>query len=173
MKKVLDKNTLSFEKATEKNLKEILRLYTKVIKKTFTTWDKKYPNKGLLKNDIQHEDLYILKTSKKIVAVGFLGENNLEENETWHLKLKRPLEISRICVSPDFQNQGIGTIFMQYLIEEAKNRGADGMRFHVCTENPSAIKLYEKCNIKNYGLGQSNYGFDFYKFETKFKRNIK
>lgn len=45
-----------------------------------------------------------------------------------------------------------------------------GMQFHVCTKNISAMKMYEKVGFKNYGLGKSNYGFDYYKYKLSFSK---
>ena len=59
--------------------------------------------------------------------------------------------------------------FLSLLIDEAKKRGADGMHFHVATLNIAAMKMYEKSGFKNCGMGKSNYGFDFYKYEMVFK----
>lgn len=157
---------LIFSKAELCDLDIIMQLYKKVIQTTFTTWDENYPSKELIKSDIQNKNLYVLKKDNKIIAVSFLGKKE-EENENWHLPYKKAYGVARICVSPDFQGQGIATIFMKYLIQEAKNNNVDTMHFHVCTKNISAIKMYQKVGFKNYGLGKSNYGFDYYKFEQK------
>ena len=55
------------------------------------------------------------------------------------------------------------------LVKEAKDRGADGMHFHVATLNSSAMRMYENVGFVNCGLGKSNYGFDYYKYEMVFK----
>lgn len=156
-----------FEKAIENDFDEIKKLYKNVIKTTFTTWGENYPSDNLLFDDIKNEQLFILRDNSKIIAVSFLGTKN-NDTEDWSLKLSSPMFVARICVSPDYQGKGIGSYFMNQIICEAKNRGADGMHFHVCTKNPAAIKMYEKVGFENYGRGQSNYGFDFFKFEQKF-----
>ena len=157
---------LIFSKAELCDLDIIMQLYKYVIKTTFTTWDENYPSKELIKSDIQNKNLYVLKKDNKIIAVSFLGKKE-EENEDWHLPYTKAYGVARICVSPEFQCKGIATIFMKYLIQEAKNNNVDTMHFHVCTKNISAIKMYQKVGFKNYGLGKSNYGFDYYKFEQK------
>ena len=160
---------LNFLQARKSDVDEILILYKEVIKTTFTTWDENYPSKELIEDDINNNNLYVLKNGNEIVAVSFLGKKE-QENENWQIKLNNPLGVARICVSPKYQGQGIGSYFMKCLIEKAKQNGADGMHFHVCTINPSAMKMYEKVGFKNYGLGKSNYGFDYYKYEQKFEK---
>lgn len=158
---------LKLSNAKSEDFDEILNLYKGVIDTTFTTWDENYPSKQLIYGDIIKSNLYILKEDNKLIAVSYLGKNE-NEDEDWQYKLSNPLSVARICVSPTQQGKGIGTYFMEKLIEKAKKMGADGMHFHVCTKNLSAMKMYEKVGFKNCGLGKSNYGFDFYKYEMIF-----
>ena len=165
----VNKEHLVFEKAKICEHNKIMDLYKYVIKTTFTTWDEYYPSVELITEDIKNENLYVLKYGNEIVAVSFLGQKNDDDDgENWILDLKKPMGVARICVNPDFQGNGIGTYFMQLLMGKAKQMGADGMRFHVATQNISAMKMYEKCGFKNWGLGRSDFGFDYYRFEQKF-----
>ena len=157
----------SFLKAKESEFEEIYKLYQDVISSSFTTWDENYPSKSLIKNDIASGNLFVLKDKSKIIAVSYLGKNE-NENENWAFSLNNPLGIARICVSSQYQKRGVGSFFVKKLIKEAKTLGADGMHFHVCTKNLPAMKMYEKCFFINCGLGKSNYGFDYYKYELKF-----
>ncbi len=159
---------LEFRKVKKTYINNIMDLYKQVIKITFTTWDDNYPSKELVLNDIKNRNLYAIFDEKIIIAVSYLGENE-DEKEDWQFKLHKPLGVARICVNPNFQGRGVGTYFMRCLIEEAKRRKADGMHFHVCTNNISAIRMYEKVGFKNCGLGKSKYGYDYYKFEQVFK----
>lgn len=162
---------LIFQKATIKDLPAILELYKKVIETTFTTWDENYPSKDLILNDIKNSNLFVLKNLKdKCIAVSFLGIND-DSKENWSIHLKNPQGVARICVDPEYQGKGVGSYFMGKLIDETKNRGVDGMQFHVCTKNISAMKMYEKVGFKNHGLGKSNYGFDYYKYELAFEKS--
>ena len=158
---------MEFLKATQNDVPEIMAHYKNVIKNTFTTWDENYPDENLVKTDIDDGNFYVLKDGGKIVAVSFLGEKK-DDTETWNHQLAKPMGVARICVSPNQQGKGIGTMFMQLLISEAKKRGADGMHFHVCTKNVSAMKMYEKCGFVRSDEVVNNYGFDFYKYEQVF-----
>lgn len=159
---------IAFLKAKAADLDEIANLYKDVIANTFTTWDENYPSKELLSCDINLGKLYVAKINNEIIGVSFLGAKE-NDTESWNVQLSKPMGVARICVSPKVQGKGIGSRFMNFLIDEAKKQGADGMHFHVCTENISAMKMYEKCGFKNYGLGKSDYGFDYYKYEQSFK----
>lgn len=158
---------LKFELANIDDLNKIMLIYKDVIKNTFTTWNELYPAIDIIAEDISNKSFYVLKNDKEIVAVSYLGVNE-NEDENWKYKLQNPLGIARICVSTKYQHKGIGTQMLKLLINQAKTLGADGLHFHVATINTNAIKMYEKVGFKNCGLGKSNYGFDFYKFELKF-----
>lgn len=159
---------MNFLKANKEDVNEIMLLYNEVMKTTFTTWGQGYPSKDLIEEDIHAGNLYVLKDDNKIIAVSFLGVKE-EENENWENKLTNALGIARICVSSRYQGRGIGTKFVSLLVKEAKDRGADGMHFHVATLNSSAMRMYENVGFVNCGLGKSNYGFDYYKYEMVFK----
>ncbi len=157
-----------FGKAKEMDINVIMDLYKNVIKTTFTTWDDYYPSKELVFNDIKKGNLYVMFDNQRIIAVSYLGENE-DEDEDWRFKLHKPLGVARICVDPQYQGKGVGTYFIKKLIKEAKLKNADGMHFHVCTKNNSAMRMYEKAGFINCGLGKSKYGFDYNKFEQVFK----
>ena len=154
-------------KVTYADVPEIMLVYKDVIKNTFTTWDENYPREEVVREDIDDGNFYVLKENGKIIAVSFLGTKK-KDVEIWKYKLAKPMGVARICVSPKCQGKGIGTKFMQMLIAEARLRGADGMHFHVCTTNVSAMKMYEKCGFAHNGEIVHNYGFDFYKYELVF-----
>ena len=161
------KQSLHFALADLTDLKKIMALYQDVIKNVFVTWDKYYPSRNLIKEDILNKTLYVLKNNNELLGVSFLGKTTTTEQ--WTIQLTSPLSIGRICIRPSYQGLGLGSIFLNHLIEKAKSLGADGMHFHVCTQNSSAMRMYEKCGFKNCGLGKSNYGFDYYKYEQKFE----
>lgn len=155
--------------ATLDDIDEILSLYHHVIETTFTTWGDDYPNRELLENDIMSKSLYVLKSQNDIIGVSFFGIKE-NDDESWIFPLSNPMSVARICVSPEHQGKGVGTYLMHKLVSLAKEKGADGMHFHVCTQNPSAMKMYEKAGFKNTGPGKSNYGFEFFKYEQIFKK---
>lgn len=158
---------LVFDKANIEEYEQIHALYQEVIRTTFTTWDDNYPGRDLIMEDIMNGDMYVLKNGNNIIAVSFLGiyEN---EAENWSNRLDKPIGIARICVDPKWQGRGVGTYFVYLLMEKAKEMGADGMHFHVCTLNASAMKMYERAGFINCGQGESNYGYDYYKYEIVF-----
>lgn len=159
---------MNFLKAEPNDVPEIMALYKEVIKTTFTTWDENYPSADLIKSDIDDGNFYVFKTDDgKIVAASFLGVKK-DDAEHWFHTLSNPMGVARICVSRLQQGKGVGTAFMKMLIDEAKRRGADGMHFHVCTKNSSAIKMYEKCGFVRYGEVVEQYGFEFFKYEQVF-----
>lgn len=49
-----------------------------------------------------------------------------------------------IVIHPDFQNQGLGREFVEFLHNQARLKGADRIRLKVYPNNVRAMNLYEK-----------------------------
>jgi len=57
----------------------------------------------------------------------------------------------RLCVSADSQNKGIGSKLLAHIEEQVKNMGYSSVRLDVFSENPYALKLYEKNGYEKRG----------------------
>ena len=73
---------------------------------------------------------------------------------------------ARIGVSPKYQNKGIGTYLVDFILNELKSQGFDGVRILVGTQNTNAIKLYSKFGFVNCGSIE-RYGHKYYLFELR------
>ncbi len=76
---------------------------------------------------------YSLYDDEKLLA---LGQIRMFENNRGHL--------SRIVVNPSSRGQGIGRIFGEELINEAKKLNCQTISLHVVKDNLTAISLYKK-----------------------------
>ena len=73
-------------------------------------------------------------------------------------------------ISPKFQNQGLGTKIMQVTIAKLKDEGVKRIELIVESDNPRAIRLYEKLGFEKEGtlrkffkrVEQNTYVDDFY-----------
>jgi ribosomal protein S18 acetylase RimI-like enzyme len=83
--------------------------------------------------------------------------------------LSRDIENERflldgICVAATARSQGIGTVLLQALCEEARTRNYRAVRLDVITSNPRARALYERFGfvpLKTEGLGPLRFVFGF------------
>lgn len=153
---------------TKKDLSEIKELYDDIKKNTYTLWDNGYPSDELIEFDIERKSLYGMFFNDELIAISFAGERN-EENEegfTWKENFKKRGTFARIGVSPKFQNQGVGTILVDFILKTLKAQGFDGVRILVGKENQNAIKLYRKFGFENCGQAE-RYGHEYFLFELK------
>lgn len=65
-------------------------------------------------------------------------------NAKWTYNGEMACIIHRLCVSPEVQNRGIGKIVLNHIENQLQNIGVESVRLDVFSENPHAIRLYEK-----------------------------
>lgn len=75
--------------------------------------------------------------------------------------------IHRLCVNPAFQNQGIAGWTLKHIEEQLTEWGIHAIRLDAFTENPYAIKLYEKMGYAKVGTVDFRKG-RFYLMEKYF-----
>jgi ribosomal protein S18 acetylase RimI-like enzyme len=91
--------------------------------------------------------------------------------------LERDVENERflldgICVAAAARGQGVGTILLQAICDEARARNYPGVRLDVISENPRAQALYERFGFviqKTETLGLLRYVFGFAASTTMIK----
>lgn len=157
-------------KLNESELENIQMLYKDIKEKTFTLWDDDYPSKDLILWDIEREGLFGVKDGERLVAITFFGERQEdgEDDFTWKYSFTKRGTFARIGVAPDYQNCGVGTMLVEYVLNNLKKQGFDGVRILVGIDNKNAIKLYTKFGFENSGT-IARFGHKYYLFELKLK----
>jgi ribosomal protein S18 acetylase RimI-like enzyme len=85
----------------------------------------------------------------KNVLVGYL---KLNKNQAQTEKFaKRSMELERIYVLKDFQNQGIGKLMLLKAIDIGKQTKATFLWLGVWQENKNAVRFYESHGFKIFG----------------------
>ena len=107
-------------------------------------WDDRYPVFEDFEDDISKETLYVASKGKEIAAIYVISEECDEEYLKCDWENKRPCIIHRFCVSPSLQNNGIGNAVLNHIETQLIEAGYDSVRLDVFTENPYALRLYEK-----------------------------
>ena len=128
-------------------------LYRDVIanSKTFG-WNENYPSDKIIEDDIQNQNLFGLFDKNELVAVSYVGKRNEPDYiDFWKLDIKNAGKFTRICVSPKYQNKGIGKMFVDKIFDELKNQGFDGIRILFAKDNTPAVKLYSKYHFDCVG----------------------
>ena len=66
-------------------------------------------------------------------------------------------EITNVAVMPERHNQGIGRSMMEYLMEQAEEKGITRIILEVRVSNAHAIHLYESLGFQNCGIRRNFY----------------
>lgn len=136
----------------------IINLYQSLIGMPGCAWSVEYPTVEDVQYDIDNSSLYCLCDSNgSIVAVATAEYDNKLNQSLWNEDMKNHCELARVGVEPALQNQGLGKLIVEYVINDAKKQRFDGIRMLVSKTNQPAVALYEKLNfqccgeIKMYG----------------------
>ncbi len=148
---------MEFKKATENDIEEICQLVKNAIgmmeKNGIPQWDEVYPAKEDFLNDIKAESLYAGIIDGKIAVIFALNKWQDEAyfGADWTYRDENFCVIHRLCVNPEFQNQGIAKKTLNYIEEKLSTEGIQSICLDVFTKNPFAIRLYEKAGYRKTG----------------------
>ncbi len=153
--------------AVESDREELLNLYRSQIGKEFCPWSDDYPGDDTITFDLSRDALFVMKKEGKIIASVSIDEDeDVSALECWSEELSPGGELARLCVSPDFQNRGIGKMMLEYGMKELKKRGYKSTHFLVNKHNIKALKSYSVFNLNQVGECHM-FGQDFICFEME------
>ena len=135
-------------------------------------WDEKYPNEKILRDDIIAQNLHLYIVENKIASVFVLNKECDPEYSVgnWTDNEASFAVVHRLCVHPHFQHKGIGTRTMLTAEALLMNRGLQSVRLDAFSENPAALRLYEKLGYQRTGSVRFRKGL-FFLFEKSLLRN--
>ncbi len=148
---------IRFRKACMEDLEVINQLFMKAIiemnRKEIPQWDELYPNKEVLSNDIEENQLFVGEIDSQICSVFVLNKEADKQyvNGDWKYPDSPFYIIHRLCVNPDFQNQGIGTRTLQYIENLLLKKGIEAIRLDAFSLNPYALKMYKSLGYNIVG----------------------
>lgn len=149
---------ITYRLATIKDLEEVHHLVKDAIeamvRQHINQWDKLYPDKMILEEDIRKEQLYVGTVNQKIAVIYALNQECDEaySNGNWKYIDKPFYVIHRLCVNPAFQNQGVAKNTMKHIEEEVRARGIETIRLDAFIDNPYAVKLYVNLGYEKVGF---------------------
>ena len=163
---------LQFRKATVNDLDKAYQVYVDAIaemnRNSIPQWDEHYPDRDILNEDISKGELFIGAIDDDIACAYVVNAECDEQygNGSWAFPQATFRVIHRVCVSPRFQNKGIGSLVIQHIEEELKTEGIESIRLDAFTQNPYALKMYEKLGYTKVGYADWRKG-RFYLMEKK------
>lgn len=134
-------------------------------------WDELYPTKEDFSEDIQNGELFAGTINGKIAVVYSINQSCDEEykNGKWHYPDESFGVIHRLCVNPCFQRMGIAEKTVLHIEDQFRGQGITAIRLDVFSENPFALRLYEKLGFMKTGNVTWRKG-DFFLMEKKIER---
>lgn len=141
-----------------KTVEEIFSFVQNAVKKMdeqqIPQWDDIYPTQEDFALDAQKNQLYIAEVEGKAAACFTLNQECDEayKDGTWSYEGPDFFIIHRLCVNPEFQNQGIGTKVCLEIENIVKSLGAKAIKLDCFTLNPFSLKMYHKLEYKDCGF---------------------
>ncbi|WP_432651389.1 GNAT family N-acetyltransferase [Huintestinicola sp.] len=163
-------NNIAYRPAEMSDLSEISGLVSSAIlemeRNGIYQWDELYPTPEDLSGDISCGELYVGTVRDKIAVIYAINQNCDDEykNGNWQYPNEPFSVIHRLCVSPEFQRMGIAAKTVSHIENELQKEGIKVIRLDVFTENPYALRLYEKLGFKETGKVKWRKG-DFFLME--------
>ncbi len=149
---------LNMIKAASAELEILNKLYTDCIdhlnKNGIFQWDGSYPNKNTCMKSIAEESHYIFQNDAD-EPVGAVVLNELQADEwkaiSWKYQEDKTLIIHALAIDPLSQGRGYGQRILEMCEEYGREQGYTAMRLDAFSENPAAVRLYEKNGYERAG----------------------
>jgi GNAT superfamily N-acetyltransferase len=116
-------------------------------------WDEIYPAPANLNADLAAGQLYVAEIDGGAVAAAVaLSEDCHPDYQTAAWQGGEPcLIVHRLCVSPDYQGQGIARAVMLWVEKWAKANGYADIRLDAFSQNPYALRMYDRLGYVKRG----------------------
>jgi len=138
-------------------LPEVNQFYAEVTselrKKGIDQWDRFYPNRFVMKNDLKNGTLFGMKAENHLIGAIVLDTNESKQylKIQWGDYTGRPLIIHRLAVHPFHQGKGLGKKLLNFAEEYALEKGHTSIRMDVYSQNPEAVGMYERAGYQLRG----------------------
>ena len=114
-----------------------------------TQWDDVYPSRSILKDDIEKQQMYVIRAGGQKAGMMVLNEEQQPEyaEVDWRYT-GRALVIHRLTIDPAFERRGLAFRLMDFAEELAFAEGYDSIRLDAFTGDPAAFGLYERARVQ-------------------------
>ena len=148
---------VTYRKGTKEDLPQIMELVKSAIDhmeaQGIMQWDNLYPTIEDFEEDVEANQLFVGTDVEEIAVICTVNQQCEDEykNGQWKQPEKPFAVIHRLCVNPAFQNRGVAVQTMNYIEAFVKSKGIEAVRLDVYSENPFALRLYQKCGYEAVG----------------------
>ncbi|NLI22853.1 MAG: GNAT family N-acetyltransferase [Clostridiales bacterium] len=116
-------------------------------------WDDIYPTPAILSDDQRKGQLHVAVGEEEVpLAAVTLNEECHPDYASAQWRHGEPaLIVHRLCVSPAAQGQGVGRGLMAEVEALAREKGYAGIRLDAFSQNPHALRMYERLGYEKRG----------------------
>lgn len=142
-----------FDRVRPQERQTVMEIYRGMIGTLGCTWSMEYPDEREFDSDVARGALYCMRNGEGKI----LGVISVDEDDTvaalpgWDKTAKRPAELARLAVIPEYQNRGLARRLILSAMEELKQQGCDAVRYLVSPGNPRALASYAKLDFHSRG----------------------
>jgi ribosomal protein S18 acetylase RimI-like enzyme len=116
-------------------------------------WTLDYPSRKAFEQDIEREELYVLRKGSDLIGCIMVSTFMDEEYESvkWLTPNSKNYYIHRLAVHPEFQGQGLAQQLMNFGENHAKKHIALSVRLDTFSQNQRNQKFYEQRGYQRLG----------------------
>ncbi len=116
-------------------------------------WNEHYPSRERLAEDIEKEQLFVLKQKEEILGIIVLTPEMYEEYIPiqWLTSNRENLYVHRLATHPSVWGKGYGQLLMDFAETYARNNRYHSVRLDTFSQNLRNQKFYEARGYKRLG----------------------
>lgn len=138
-------------RALPSDAEEIAEIYRSLIGMPGCTWDDHYPNIEFVKRDIANGNQFKAVVDGRIAGAAYCGAYEERRVLECFDGYERLGEFGRVGVRREYHGKGVARAMLEFLKNNAKQRGFTGIALLVGRNNAAAMRLYERIGFKNVG----------------------
>ena len=148
---------MDIRKAKPYELNAIMEVYKSCVKGMIEMgidqWDETYPNRDIIKQDLEIGDYYVGVLENEIVAGVKIDTKQDPTYLTvnWTDQTDNFMVVHRLCSKTKVWGKGVGKKMMKFAEKLAQENGHISMRLDTYINNPKAISFYKHIGYKQLG----------------------
>ena len=128
--------------ASESDAARVAALYDLCRNRPGTHWRDEYPNMLEIERDVGQGALYMLLEGEALIGAATACEVDETEGLARWMEEEKPCEITRVCIAPSRQGEGLSGVLIGLLLKAAAQKGFTAARLLVATDVPRAKRTY-------------------------------
>lgn len=118
-------------------------------------WQKGYPNRESLGEDISRRQTYVLTKKGQVLAMlaAIYGRDKNYKNieGSWLSKEDNYIVVHRLAVGPDYKGQGLASLMLEEVEKLGRAKGAHSLRIDTHRDNKAMLRMLERSGFIHCG----------------------